>query len=101
MATITKTIGIKPLLGEPSGENVTIPVALFGVIGECAGIHDEPFFIVNAGSKRPSDKAVGRAMLWRERQVATHVKQRGIESQTMRCSKALLVVSRLTYEPAH
>lgn len=50
---------IEPRFGEALGEHIVIPIALFRVACEGAGIHCEPLLIVGPWSECPGGKAIG------------------------------------------
>jgi len=50
---------IEPRFGEALGEHIVIPIALFRVACEGAGIHCEPLLIVGTWSECPGGKAIG------------------------------------------
>jgi hypothetical protein len=54
-----EAVWIEPRFGEALGEHVVIPIALFRVACEGAGIHCEPLLIVGPWSECPGGKAIG------------------------------------------
>jgi hypothetical protein len=54
-----EAVWIEPRFGEALGEHVVIPIALFRVACEGAGIHCEPLVIVSTWSECPGGKAIG------------------------------------------
>jgi hypothetical protein len=54
-----EAVWIEPRFGEALGEHIVIPIALFRVAREGAGIHCEPLVIVGTWSECPGGKAIG------------------------------------------
>lgn len=73
-----ESVRVEPRRSESFGENDVVPIALFGVPGECASVHLEPLVVVESWSKRSRGESVGYAMSCIQWQVAAHQQQRNI-----------------------
>ena len=67
-----ESVRVEPRRGESFGENNVVPIALFGVPGECTSVHFEPLVVIESWSKGSRGESVGYAVSCIQRQVAAH-----------------------------